>query len=300
MGAIDHRLAKMILQEHKYRAIKGTVVLIGRQTISMTPKEAFALVQSEGLSIRSDAFVELDTTTVALRQDACITDRSFFSLFSDAKVMALDVSPYEGAEIIADLNFPIDQKFHNIADFIYDGSCMDNLFDPASALKNMSALLNVGGRIMLVEHGSPIQGAYVMYSPAVFFDYFAINRFSDCRVYEFLFDYFVDPWHVFLWNAYHQKEGQWKMTEHMDHRWENVVIFVIAEKGKDSTHEVSPIQGFYRGLHGTDADQYWQAFQHYSTSKRPLPVLNSTQRVLPGPAGFSFIGILANPQERTR
>ncbi len=89
-------------------------------------------------------------------------------MFCDADVIALDVSDYEGAEIIHDLNTPLPNKYRSVADFIFNGSCLDNLFDPAMAIKSMSKMLRPGGRVMHVEHGSPIQGAFLCYSPEFF------------------------------------------------------------------------------------------------------------------------------------
>jgi hypothetical protein len=48
------------------------------------------------------------------------------------------VSPYEGAEIIHDLNRPVPDKLKESADFIVDGSTLDNVFDPAMVLRNFA------------------------------------------------------------------------------------------------------------------------------------------------------------------
>ena len=263
----------------------------------MTPEEAIAFVKGEGIEVRKDAIIEKDLTTYGAQTDSWITDRSFFSLFTDAKVLALDVSEYEGAEIIADLNKPLDPRYYDIADFIYNGSCLDNLFDAASALRNMSNLLKAHGRVIHIEMGSPIQGAYLMYSPAFFFDYYAINQFNDCKIYTCEFDNFLDPWHIFAWDAFSQKGGKWVLSEPAHNHWKNVAIFVVAEKGENSTSDLSPIQGFYRQVHATDKDVYFESFQHYKASGRPVPTLVSDpmkKNLAPVP-GFTSIGILANP-----
>ncbi len=200
----------------------------------MTLDEAIVFLKGEGLEIRKDAIIETDQTTYGAQKGSWITDRSFFSLFSSAKILALDVSEYEGAEIIADLNQPLEDKHHNIADFIYNGSCLDNLFDPASALRNISRLLKPGGRVVHIELGSPVQGAYIMYSPPFFFDYYAVNGFADCKIYTCFFNNFLDPWHMFLWEAFDRKNGEWVLSDHTHYYWPNIATFVIAEKGKDS------------------------------------------------------------------
>jgi tetratricopeptide (TPR) repeat protein len=296
---IDYRLATAILQEHAYRSITGTILLIGRQTIALTPDEAMRLVELQGLTVRKDAKIELDQDTYGSEGRSLITDRSFFSLFSDAEVISLDVSPYEKAEIIFDLNQTLPQEHYGRADFIFNGSCLDNLFDPASALRNLSRLLRPGGRVTHIEHGSPIQTAYIMYSPAYFFDFYAANNYADCKVYACFFENMTDAWNVFLWEAYYEAEGQWKLSGHRHPAWHDILIYVVAEKAEDSTDDLTPIQGFYREVHGSNSSPYFRAFETYRKSSRPL--LNLTADATdagsaPDPCpGFSYVGRLEDP-----
>lgn len=297
--AIDYRLAKAILQEHKYKPITGTILLIGRQSVTLTPVQAEELVEAEGLHVRADASRDVDTQTWGVAGRSFITDSAFFSLFSDAKVISLDVSDYEGCAIVADLNQPVDTKYYECADFIFNGSCMDNLFDPASALKNMSRLLKSGGRVMHIEHGSPIQSAYIMYSPAYFFDYYAANHFADCKNYALFFDHILDAWNVFHWEGYAMKDDAWALTEHMHPKWQNILNLVIAEKGEESTADATPIQGFYRQVHGTEHDTYFNAFKRFRNSKRPLlkPDVKIKKDGQPLP-GYTLLGTWEEPQFR--
>src|SRR5258708_9285186 len=101
--AITRQLAEAILAEHKYRAMSGDVLLLGRQMVFMTPDEAQRLVEQMGFTIRSDAHIDFDRTPHG-RQRNFISDSSFFSLFTGAPVRASDVSDYEGADIIFDLS----------------------------------------------------------------------------------------------------------------------------------------------------------------------------------------------------
>jgi 2-polyprenyl-3-methyl-5-hydroxy-6-metoxy-1,4-benzoquinol methylase len=64
-------------------------------------------------------------------------------------VKAVDVSPYEGAEVIHDLNQPLPDRLRGTADFIVDGSVLDNVFDPATGLRNLTEMLRPGGRLLM-------------------------------------------------------------------------------------------------------------------------------------------------------
>ena len=103
--AIFPQTAAMILKEHSHRSITGTVLLVGRQTVMLTFDEVRALLATEGVPLREDFVQEIDLATVSARNTSdYITDSAFFSMFCDAKIIALDVSAFEGAEIVHDLN----------------------------------------------------------------------------------------------------------------------------------------------------------------------------------------------------
>ena len=208
--------------------------------------KALDLLTREGVERRDNFLIEHDTSTVGSNLAPYITDRSFFSMFSDARVIALDVSAYEGAEIVHDLNFPLPRGNENIADFIFNGSCLDNLFDPATAIKSMSKMLRPNGRIVHLEHGTAIQGALLCYSPEWFFDFYAINNYVDCKTFVCTFiDSIVGHWQVSLWHPF-RLEGDERKLSSSSLGIGDFVNIVIAEKGSHSTNDRTPIQSHYR------------------------------------------------------
>ncbi len=112
-----------------------------------------------------------------------MSQESFFGAFTDAEVRSLDVSAYENADIVCDLQGKVPDDLHGIADFIYNGSCLDNIFDAAAAMRNMTRLLRPGGRVYHYEQGNSHPTAYLKYSADWFMDFYAINEFSDCKTY---------------------------------------------------------------------------------------------------------------------
>lgn len=231
-------IARMLIEEHKRKPITGNIVTIGRQSVPLSYPETLDLMEEFGLSPRGSSFVETDGETVGAHQTH-LTDRSFFSMFTDAKLTALDVSAYEGAGIVHDLNAELPDRLHGIANFIFEGSCLDNLFDPARAIKSMSKMLRPGGRILAFDHATPIQSAYLCYPPEWFWNFFTANGYERVAVFTCAFDGVLGPWTVFPW-----------VPETAVPRGDFITA-VIAEKGARSTDDVSPIQGHYRKLHGT-------------------------------------------------
>jgi SAM-dependent methyltransferase len=269
----------MILKEHKYRPITGEVVLIGRQTVLLTVEEAFALIASEGVELRSDFLHEIDKSTVGSDVAQYITDQSFFSMFSDAKVIALDVSDYEAADIIHDLNTELPAKYESVADFIFNGSCLDNMFDPATAIKSISKMLKPHGRIFHLEHGSPIQGAFLCYSPEWFFDFYAINNYSDCQNFVCTFgSSLVNDWEVFRWKPYYFENGHLKASSSSIFIGDFINI-VIAEKGASSTDSQTPIQSHYRGFQEDSTESiYVSKYKEFSRAGREFTFIPEVPR----------------------
>jgi SAM-dependent methyltransferase len=220
----------LIKQEHALRPITGDLLLIGRQTIE----------QSEQ------------------------TDKEFFASFTDARFHALDVSDYEGADIIHDLNTALPSALHRTADFIFDGSCLDNIFNVGKAMRSLSQLLRPGGRIMLMEHGTAIQGALTVFSPEWFFNFFAVNDYADCQIIIGLLSpplLMRAKWMLRLWEPFDEHENPVPATL----KCGDFVNLVIAEKGPHSMDDRVPIQAQYRRR---DKEQYVTAYHRYKGSKR--------------------------------
>ena len=116
-----------------------------------------------------------------------MSDAAPFKLLGARSVKALDHSPYEGADVIHDFRYPVPSHLHGTADFILDGSTLDNVFTPSIVLQNYAKLLRPGGRLLMENAFSAHNTAYVMMPPMWYLDYFVINKFVDCKVYIILF-----------------------------------------------------------------------------------------------------------------
>jgi len=233
--------AVMIIREAQYRPLPDTVYLIGRQTIYLTPERATETFRQCGFEPRS-VDMEFDKQTGGAKDSGSdyITYRTFFRMLGVDNIHYIDVSPYEGADIILDLNKPIPNQYTGIADFVFGGSVCDNVFDPAAYLSNMGRLLSVGGRYVAQEIASNRYHPYVILPHAWYFDYFVLNRFADAKVY--LFD-INTAWNVYLL----------KPTLHFDlipnyaaAETNTLGTFIIAERGPDTTFDCFPTQDQYR------------------------------------------------------
>jgi hypothetical protein len=290
--AITSHLAGIILAEHKHKPIEKKILLIGRQSVFLTVAKAKSLVSDAGIFLNKNRCEKCDSETRD-RNDKFIEDKSFFSLFTDASVDVMDVSEYEGANIIHDLQKPIGREYYNQYDFIYNGSCLDNIFDPVQSNKNISLMLKDGGRVLHYESGTAFFGSYLMFSPDWFFDYYAINNFFDCKVYLCTWeDSFHDNfWSIYQYQPFHNltPDGAWLSTPPFRTN-KQVTVVALAEKGKNSTIDQLPLQRGYR-----PSDQlYLDKVKDYALNNRKLDFIDMPAKEFNSSKGISLFKKLSN------
>jgi hypothetical protein len=245
-------VAEAILAEHRYRKIEGNVLFVGRQTTFLDEKSLGRLLGKHGLALPEEFTFEFDTETRGADGQRFITDRCFMRSLGVDNVNFLDVTDYEGADIVHDLGYPIPDSLRDRYDFIYDGGCFDNMFNPGVAIVNLSKMLRPGGRVICFESVSSWNSPYLMYSPGWFWDYYVVNGFFDCKIYIGSFrdadELALGPWGWFYVNIagakndWQERNGRPPAARENNH----LVLVSIAEKGPHSTSDRQPIQLQYR------------------------------------------------------
>jgi SAM-dependent methyltransferase len=161
------------------------------------------------------------------------------------RMHTMDWSPHFGADIVADLGFPVPLDLHNRFDFIYDGGSLDNMFNPAQGIMNIAAMLRPGGKMLSVACASARSLPYLMFSPGWFWDFFEVNKFKQWEVYLCSYmsidELLRGPW------IFHECAGDnmnRPAPEPKDGK--NWLVVSIAKKAEDSTYDKHPIQFQYR------------------------------------------------------
>ncbi|MEO5358383.1 MAG: class I SAM-dependent methyltransferase [Nitrospirae bacterium YQR-1] len=271
------QIISALLNEHAFSPITGQFLAIGRSTV-YTPKNVLTdlfnkyKIPTETLQSIYSSNKYIDNST--RRSTGEITDDALIASFSGCQYNCLDISGYEGADIIHDMNTPIPQDYHGKYDFIYNGGCMDNMFDPVTCIKNTAKMLSPNGRIVHAESATAMAGYYLTFSPEWFFSYYAINNFYDCKVYVVvarepykdigrkIFD--AD---LFLWRPYFTRTQDYNYIEGCRSVDGLMLLIVVAQKGRHSTSDTIPIQSHY--LRPSDTD--WRArYEDFCATPRPL------------------------------
>jgi hypothetical protein len=200
-------------------------------------------------------------------EDQDVSDEYFFRKFPIDRLDSLDVVEGFGGTIIQDLNEPIPDSLLGEFDFILDGGTFDHLVNVGIAFQSVIKMLKPGGRIFHYNAASGYMGrAYVSFGPDLFYDYYAVNGFSDCKIYiarsTATSKQPTTPWELFHLRDVH--------TRDLNQPGRQMVI-AIAEKGSDSVWHRVPIEQAWR------TPQLREEFAEYERdiAKSPRPIISA-------------------------
>ena len=169
-----------------------------------------------------------------------------FGILGFTSVDSLDVTDYEGANVIADLNLPISDEQLKNYDLVYDGGTSEHVFNQLQVLANVHQLLKVGG---IVVHNTPannlLDHGYVQPSPNFYLEYYQANNYEIVQSFliESTWDFFRKR-RIFAYDKlafnYLSYGGHW--NSRMLQNW------FAFRKTEDSTSGIFPQQARYTEL----------------------------------------------------
>lgn len=288
--------AELIIREHKFRPLPKTIHLIGRQTVALRYEQIVDILDRHGIRPASVAIETDRSTSFAIASGLdFITDTTFFGLLGVETIRAIDHSAFEGADIILDLNKPLPTAIAESAEFVYGGSVLDNVFDPASYIKNIARLLAPGGRLIDQNIASFHFHPYLIAAPAWYFDYFVLNHFDDCKI------YFQQGLH--LYGLDFDADDPFISDFGSSGIGSPFGVTIIAEKGVQSSCDRVPSQDQYRDAaewaeFRTSLRRVTGSTRHYETFS--CPTAADLARVpLRWSKSFRYLGALKSASERS-
>ena len=97
-----------------------------------------------------------------------------FEFLGAEVAVAIDNSNYEGAAIITDLNSPMAGTLKNQFTAVFDGGCLEHIFNFPQAIKNCMGMLRVGGHFLSVTPANNFCGhGFYQFSPELYFRVFS-------------------------------------------------------------------------------------------------------------------------------
>jgi hypothetical protein len=157
---LDINAVQFLLAARKAGVELGDVLMLGRQDLNVYPAKMVEILCEAGCP--SDLF----------RPGA--PDTGFaepcFRALGAKTVRSMDVSAYEGADFVHDLNQPVAADLKERFDLVYDGGTLEHVFNFPTGLKDCMEMARVGGRVFIHTVANNYCGhGFYQFSPELFF-----------------------------------------------------------------------------------------------------------------------------------
>lgn len=152
------------------------VICLGQNIFNWHSNEIVSVLKESGISINLEVFEKIRTYSSFQMRD-------LFELINVADFNQYDTHLGSGADVVLDFNTLIKQSQITKADFVFEFSFIEHLFDIKNAFFNMVNLTNIGG---VIHHLSPLNAfnhGFYNLSLNTFFDFYSINGFSNLSAY---------------------------------------------------------------------------------------------------------------------
>jgi len=263
--------ARLLLDEAHRRPFTGTVLQLARTSIFFTEAELRRWARKHGVALAADAATSLSHDP-RLAMQGCLSDRSFFHLLGFDQVVSADISDYEGADILWDLNQPAPETLYERFDLVFEGGTIQHIFDLRQVFANIHSTLKTGGRVIhaMSPSNNHVDHGFYMFSPTLFADTYSTFGYRIETIYlcDFLPFWFHGRLFSRPFRIYRYLPGS---LDHLSYgRWGNrqTNIFVVATKLPGASSEAVPQQGQYRRL--------WAKAQAGHTSGAPAPSIQAS------------------------
>ena len=98
----------------------------------------------------------------------------FLKFLGAESVTSFDVSGYEGADVVHDMNEPLPAVWHEAFDSLYDGGCIEHIFHVRQVVENIMSLVKPGGAFIGCTVGNNLMGhGFYQFSPEFYFRVFS-------------------------------------------------------------------------------------------------------------------------------
>src|SRR5438309_11541698 len=125
---IDKASVRILLEGLEAGASFDHVLTIGRQELHIKRGELTSLLSRHGIDVSPESVKKIFT-------DASGYCEPLFRLLGARKVDSLDISSFEGASILHDMNEPLPEALSERFTFVFDGGSIEHVFQYPVALK---------------------------------------------------------------------------------------------------------------------------------------------------------------------
>jgi hypothetical protein len=174
----------------------------------------------------------------------CIHQKTFFGLlgFNPENLCSLDASDYEGADVVQDLNVPINGSLRSRFDVIFDGGTIHYVFSVKDALFNVAHMCKVGGVVINFNPIDYSDHGFIGLNADVFREFYLVNGFEEVAL-----KYIAIPTHDRRINEHYLEFSPQSFTYSLQPFY-TTAVYAAYRKVEEKAFKV-PFQGFYKHIH---------------------------------------------------
>jgi SAM-dependent methyltransferase len=171
---------KLLLHLWKEGLNFGKVLMIGRQRLN---------VSKISLQRNFDKFNFKESAADVKKKNGGYAE-PFFERLGATTVDSLDISDYEHATMLHDMNQPIPESFKGRFDTVIDSGSLEHVFNFPVAIRNCMEMVAVGGHcISLTPTNNFLGHGFYQFSPELFYRVFSkVNGFQIKKMFFFIDD----------------------------------------------------------------------------------------------------------------
>jgi hypothetical protein len=175
---IDVNAVKFLLHARNTGARFDRVATIGRQSLLLTRYALAATLRSFGVPVAGDII------STWFRSDPPYAE-PLLELLGATMLHAIDYSPYEGAQILHDMNTDVPEHLVGQYSLVLDGGSLEHVFNFPTAVRNCMTMTQLGGHFLAITPCNNYCGhGLYQFSPELYFRLFSPeNGFERPRMY---------------------------------------------------------------------------------------------------------------------
>ncbi len=261
----DFNNTKFVLFAKSLGADFSSTITLGRQFLFVHEKELRYLLKGFSYDIT-------DAELSKIYNDASFEDGKYpfvehlLHYLGAGTADSLDMSEYEGATVIHDMNLPIDQALWSRYSLVIDGGTLEHIFNVPTSLQNCMNLLKLGGHFVSVAPANNwlAHGMY-QFGPDLFCK--AFNTSNGFRMKRM---FFCDVNSRKYWYEPLKPDEMVNLATSSE-----VYLMTIAEKiSEPATIRADPQQTYY-------ADRLWAGEEEVSQKKQSVVPIGRIKNALP-------------------
>jgi SAM-dependent methyltransferase len=247
MGFISANIIP-IIEEHGKRPYSGRLLLLGQADVYFSQRRLEGMARTARVALTPGVPVRFSHAP-AFAAKGYISGETLFRQLGFTALSVMDVSAFEGADLLFDLNSP-ETPPHLLEQFdvIIDHGTLEHVFHVPNALRNLFRMLRTGGRMIhSAPSGNFFDHGFYMFQPTLFLDFYSANHWeiNAVKVAQFTPRQETEP---AFFTDYEPGLFQAVSYGGMDDKL--YATIAIATKTEASSWDVVPVQGAYARLAG--------------------------------------------------